>query len=70
MQNIPQITYNYLYWTFGDEINFHLFLSRQQKLGPIFYQEPPPTFYFSNDTGKLSGIFIMVSTNQSYILQK
>ena len=26
--------------------------SRQQKLGPIFYQEPPPTFYFSNDTGK------------------
>ena len=32
MQNIPQITYNYIYWTFGDEINFHLFLSRQQKL--------------------------------------
>ena len=26
-------------------------LSRQQKLGPIFYQEPPTTFYFSNDTG-------------------
>ena len=28
-------------------------LSRKQKLGPIFYREPPPTFYFSNDTGTL-----------------
>ena len=26
--------------------------SRQQKLGPIFYQEPPSTYHFSNDTGR------------------
>ena len=25
--------------------------SRQQKLGPIFYKEPPTIYYFSNDTG-------------------
>ena len=27
--------------------------SRQQKLGPIFYQEPPSIYHFSNDTGRL-----------------
>ena len=26
-------------------------LSRQQKMGPVFYHEPPSIFYFSNDTG-------------------
>ena len=26
--------------------------SRQQKLGPIFYKEPPAIYYFSNDTGE------------------
>jgi hypothetical protein len=40
--------------------------SRQQKLGPIFYQEPPPTFYFSNDTGKLNRAIIKFPTKRSF----
>ena len=39
-------------------------LSRQQKLGPIFYQEPPSTFYFSNDTGKFFNTIFIQQTQQ------
>ena len=37
----------------GSNFRLERSLSRQQKLGPIFYQEPPSTYFFSNDTGKL-----------------
>ena len=36
-------------------------LSRKQKLGPIFYREPPPTFYFSNDTGTLIQLWTILN---------
>ena len=36
-------------------------LSRKQKLGPIFYREPPPTFYFSNDTGTIIQLWAILN---------
>ena len=41
--------------------------SRQQKLGPIFYQEPPSIYHFSNDTGRL-GINMCFKYNTFNIL--